>query len=226
VKKNVNLHLPKQGKLVLVGVGAILVLLIGWMLLLAPKQKQIASLHADTAAAQQQIADDLSRAATARSASSAPTIKVADVYKLATAMPSITDMPDLLLELDQVAKSAGVTLDSITPSQPQDSGDGYMSIAVTLSATGNFYGLTDLVFRLRNLVYVRSGALEANGRIFSIDGIQLTPAESSISASISLTTYVYGAASSTSSSTATTPSTATSSSTTSSSGPSATGATP
>ncbi|MGH2933559.1 MAG: type 4a pilus biogenesis protein PilO [Gaiellaceae bacterium] len=226
MKKNVNLRLPKQGKLVLVGVGAILVLLIGWMLLLAPKQKQIASLHAETAAAQQQIADDLSRAATARSASSAPTIKVADVYKLATAMPSITDMPDLLLELDQVAKSSGVTLDSITPSQPQDSNDGYMSLALNLSVTGNFYGLTDLLFRLRNLVYVRSGALEANGRIFSIDGVQLTPSQSSISASISLTTYVYGSGSSTSSSTATTPGTTTSTTTTPSSGPSATGATP
>jgi Tfp pilus assembly protein PilO len=226
VKKDVNLRLPKQAKLALVGVGAILILLMGWMLLLAPKQKQIASIHADTAAAQQQIADDLSRAATARSASSAPTIKVADVYKLATAMPSITDMPDLLLELDQVAKSAGVTLDSITPSQQQDSGDGYTSIDINVNATGNFYGLTDLLFRLRNLVYVRSGALEANGRIFSIDGIQLTPNQSSISASISLTTYVYGAASSTSSSTATIPGTTTTTTTTASSGPSATGATP
>ena len=80
-----------------------------------PEAEEIGDLHKQTVAVQQQIADDLSRAATARSATSAPTIKTADIYKLETAMPSIADMPDLLLELDQTAKAAGVTLQSIQP---------------------------------------------------------------------------------------------------------------
>lgn len=237
MKKNVNLKLtlklPKQAQFALVGVGALLVLLLGWMILLGPKQKQIAKINSETSAARQQIADDITRAATARSASSAPTLKVADVYKLATAMPSITDMPDLLLELDQTAKSAGVSLDSITPGQPTSSTNGYSTINIGLSATGNFYSLTDLLYRLRNLVYVRSGALQANGRIFSITGVTLTPAGSVVTAQISLVTYVYGAVASTAAATATTgatTSTTTTSTTTttasSSSGPSAAGATP
>jgi Tfp pilus assembly protein PilO len=233
VKKNVNLSLklPKQAQFALVGAGALLVLLVGWIVLLGPKQKQISDINSHTSAVRQQIADDITRAATARSASSAPTIKVADVYKLTTAMPSITDMPDLLLELDQTAKSAGVSLDSITPGQPTSSTNGYSTINIALSATGNFYSLTDLLYRLRNLVYVRSGALQANGRIFSITGVTLTPADSTISAQISLTTYVYGSTSSSApAATGTTTSTTTTSTTTttssSSTGPTAAGATP
>lgn len=230
MKKNVSLTLPKKARIPLIAVGAVLVLALGWMVVLSPKQKEIANLNAQTAAVRQQIADDLSRAASARGVTSAPTIKTADVYKLATAMPSITDMPDLLLELNQTAQSAGVSLDSIQPGVASDTGLGYSSIGISLAASGNFYALTDLIYRLRNLVYVRGGALQANGRIFTINNVTLAPSGKQLSAQISLTTYVYGASGSTSAAagTSTTGTTTTSTTTTttssSSSGPSATGA--
>ncbi len=70
-------------------------------------------------------------------------------------MPSILDMPDLLLELDQTASAAGVSLTSIAPTAPATDPAGYSTVKVALNATGNFYSLTDLLYRLRNLVYVR-----------------------------------------------------------------------
>ena len=230
MKKNVslNLSLPKQAQLALVGVGAALVLLLGWMLLIGPKQKEISNVNSQTAAVNQQIADDLTRASTARGADSAPTLRVADVYKLTTAMPSIPDMPDLLLELDQTASAAGVTLNSIAPSAPTtDPTGGYSTLEVNISVTGNFYSLTDLLYRLRNLVYVRSGALQANGRIFAVNTINLTPSDNVVTAAIGLTTYVYGSVPSTSEPSAPeTTSTDTTTTASSSSGPSAAGATP
>jgi Tfp pilus assembly protein PilO len=229
VKKNVklNLNLQKNALVIVVAICGVLVLALGWLVLLGPKQKRIADLGQQTAIVRQQMADDLARAATARDATGAPTIKTADIYKLETAMPSIVDMPDLLLELDQTAKAAGVSLQSLQPSAVKDSGLGYATEHISLSADGNFYTLTDFIYRLRNLVYVRGGALEANGRIFTVDSVAVTPADSQLGAQIELDTYVYGAASgsATSSSTVTTTSTTTTT-TTSSSGPSAAGATP
>jgi type IV pilus assembly protein PilO len=225
VKKNVNLQ--KHALVIVVAVCGVLVLALGWLVLLSPKQKHVADLRQQTAAVRQQIADDLSRAATARSAIAAPTIKTADIYKLETAMPSITDMPDLLLELTQTAKAAGVSLQSIQPSALVDSGLGYSSEHITLTANGNFYTITDLLYRLRNLVYVRSGALEANGRIFSIDSVNISPNENQLSANVTLDTYVYGAATTSSAPPSTaTLTTTTGATTTSSSGATAAGATP
>ncbi|MFL5912385.1 MAG: type 4a pilus biogenesis protein PilO [Gaiellaceae bacterium] len=191
MKKNVNLQ--KHGLVIVVAVCGVLVLALGWLVLLGPKQKNLGDLSQQTAAVRQQIADDLSRAATARSATGAPTIKTADIYKLETAMPSITDMPDLLLELDQTAKAAGVKLQSIQPSAPAEGADGYSTVHITVSADGNFYTLTDLLYRLRTLVYVRSGSLQANGRIFTIDTVNLSPSGGSqLLATITLDTFVYG----------------------------------
>jgi Tfp pilus assembly protein PilO len=230
VKKNVSLQ-KKHALVIVVAVSGVLVLALGWLVLLGPKQKQIGVLNQQTAAVRQQIADDLSRAATARSATGAPTIKTADIYKLETAMPSITDMPDLLLELDQTAQASGVKLQSIQPSAPAVGADGYSTVHITLSADGNFYTLTDLLYRLRTLVYVRSGSLEANGRIFSIDTVNLSPTGGTqMLATITLDTYVYGAPLTPTdtplTATSTTPAaTGTTTTTSASSGPTAAGAT-
>jgi type IV pilus assembly protein PilO len=231
VKKNVSIQ-KNQALVIVVAVSGVLVLALGWLVLLGPKQKQVGDLKQQTAAVRQQIADDLSRAATARSATGAPTIKTADIYKLETAMPSITDMPDLLLELDQTAQAAGVKLQSIQPSAPAEGASGYSTVHITLSADGNFYTLTDLLYRLRTLVYVRSGSLEANGRIFSIDTVNLSPTSGTqMLATITLDTYVYGApliAGGTAlTATSTTPAaTGTTTTSSASSGPTAAGATP
>lgn len=231
MKKNVSIQ-KNQALVIVVAVSGVLVLALGWLVLLGPKQKQVGDLKQQTAAVRQQIADDLSRAATARSATGAPTIKTADIYKLETAMPSITDMPDLLLELDQTAQSAGVKLQSIQPSAPAEGASGYSTVHITLSADGNFYTLTDLLYRLRTLVYVRSGSLEANGRIFSIDTVNLSPTSGTqMLATITLDTYVYGApltsGGTSLTATSTTPAaTGTTTTSSASSGPTAAGATP
>ncbi len=41
----------------------------------------------------------------------------------------------------------------------------------TLTFTGNYYGLVDFLLRLRNLVDVQNGELDANGRLFAVDTI-------------------------------------------------------
>jgi hypothetical protein len=233
VKKKVNLQ--KNGLIVVVAIGGLLVLALGWVALLGPKQKEIGSLHTQMVAVQQQIASDLARAAAARSASNAPTIKTADIYKLETAMPSIVDMPDLLLELTQTAKAAGVSLTTINPDPLSDTGDGYAKEHISMAVDGNFYTLTDLLYRLRNFVYVRGGTLQANGRAFDVSKVTLTPNGAGVQAQIDLDTYVYGSSAvATPSSTTvppagatTTPTTTTTTTTTTpSSGPSAAGATP
>lgn len=230
MKKNVKID-RKHGLIAVVAVGSVLVLLLGYVALISPKQKEIADLNSQTAAVRQQITDDVSRAALARSATGTPQIKTADVYRLETAMPSITDMPDLLLELDQTATAAGVRIDSISPVQtPSAASTDYTTVQIALDATGNFYSITDLLYRLRNMVYVRSGALEANGRIFSVNKVTLTPVNSQLSASITLDTYVYAPSTTPSTTTPLPPGATTATTTTTTpppaAGPSAAGVTP
>jgi type IV pilus assembly protein PilO len=225
--------LPRAAGFAMIAVGGLLLLVVGWLLVVSPQKHKAANLKQQTAAVRQKIADELAQAAVAKSATAAPKIKVADVYRLAKAMPSIDDMPDILLELNQTANAAGVDLLSLSPTTTSTPATGgYSTIPIALNVTGDFYTITDLLYRLRNLVYVRNGTLEANGRLFSVNNVSISPGQTGrqLNATINVETYVYGAAAASSTAvpagTSTTTTTTTSTTTTpaSSSGPSAAGA--
>src|SRR5205823_1363147 len=84
--------IPKAAVLGIIAAGGLLVLVAGWLLVVSPQKHKAANLKEQTTAVRQKISDELAQAAVAKSATSVPTIKVADVYRLAKAMPSINDM--------------------------------------------------------------------------------------------------------------------------------------
>ena len=67
-------------------------------------------------------------------ARSAPKIEVADVYRLAKAMPIEIDMPDLLLELSQLARDTGIRFDAVSP-QPAAAVGSYSVLPISSRST-------------------------------------------------------------------------------------------
>ena len=67
-------------------------------------------------------------------------------------------MPGVILELNSVALSTGIKFVSIAPGTTVTR-TGHYSVPITLTFQGNYYDLTDFLFRLRNLVDVRDGEL-------------------------------------------------------------------
>jgi hypothetical protein len=128
---------------------------------------------------------------TAAAAPKQPEIRTAALYQLAKAMPATTDMPDVLLELDQVARAAGVSVNSITPG-PVSAGTGFGVLPISIAFSGDFYSLTDLLYRLRTLVAVRHGELDASGRLFAVDTVGISGTGNQLTASVTVNTFVYG----------------------------------
>lgn len=185
--------LPKWAPVAGIVAAALLVGLGGWKFVVAPQNTKAASLQQQTAGVQQQIAQNLSAAAAARNTASAQAqpIKIADLYKLAKAMPSDQDIPDLLIELSRVTQEAGVEVTTLSPSTDSTTAN---TVPISLNVSGDFYSITDLLYRLRNLVWVRNGELQASGRLFSIDSVNLTPTNGkTVTATISLHAFVYSA---------------------------------
>ena len=175
---------------VLIGLGGALVLACGLFLLVLPQRHKAAELQDEIAATEVQI----TQARLAAAPKAPQPIHVADLFKLVKAMPDNPDMPGILLQLNQTAHDAGIDFDAITP-QAAVAGAVPVQVPIGLEFTGNFYDLNDFLFRLRSLVAVRSGALQASGRLFSVDSIEFTQGSGgfpNISAKINVKAYVYG----------------------------------
>jgi Pilus assembly protein, PilO len=175
--------------------GDLVLLLLGWFLLVSPQRSTAQSTAQAAQATEVQIQQARAPAVpkTPVTQPKQPEIRTAYLYKLSKAMPMTTDMPNLLLELNQVVRSAGVDLVSMSPT-PTDPTTGATSI--TLSVSGDFYSLTDLLYRLRSLVAVRNGALDVSGRLFSVTSVSLTPTGTGreLNAGVSLSAFTFGAA--------------------------------
>lgn len=175
-------------------VGAVLVYaLVGWFVLVSPKRSHAADLDSQISAAEVQLAQ--ARAAI-RPGTRPARIEVADLFRLSKAMPAATDMPGILLELSRVASDTGIDFESIAPQDVKPAGT-YQVLEIGLVFDGNYYELSDFLFRLRNLVGVRDGELDATGRLFTVDRLDFTESQKkfpNIQAALTVSAFVYGAA--------------------------------
>ena len=155
--------------------GDLIVLMLGWFLLIGPQRATASEISKATAATEAQIAEAAAPVTTPEPAAvqTQPDIRTADLYSLAKAMPSDVDTPDLLLELNMLARESGVTLSSISPGDPVVAGT-YSTFPVSLSVSGDFYSLTDFLYRLRTLVGVNAGQLRTAGRLYSVGTLSMT----------------------------------------------------
>ena len=175
---------------IMVGVGAVAVLALGMFLVVLPQKSKTAAIAKDIASTQAQVV----QARALATQKPAQPIRVADLFKLVKAMPDDPDVTGIILQLNQTATDAGIEFDTIAPG-PAVAGADYRKLPISLTFMGNYYGLTDFLFRLRSLVSVRGGALVATGRLFTVDSIEFGAGVGgfpTISAKVSVSAYIYG----------------------------------
>jgi Tfp pilus assembly protein PilO len=178
--------LPKAAQVALVATGLLLVALVGYFTLIAPKRSTAASLKKQTAAVQAEINSNRSSAFQ----QTLPAVRAASVFSVSQAMPKTLDTPDVLITLNQLALASGVSFDEITPQGSGSSssststsaatgvattttGDPFAAEPIQVKFTGSFYNLLTFLQRLRNQVRVQNGRLFTAGRLFDVSTVTL-----------------------------------------------------
>lgn len=164
--------LSKSAQVALVAAVLLLVAVIGFFALISPKRSTAASLKKQTAAVQAQIAMNRSSAFT----QALPAVRSASVFRLAMAMPSQLQTPDVILQLDSLAQSSGISFDQIQPgaaaANTTGSTDPFATEPISVKFSGSFYNLLAFLQRMRNLVRVENGRLYTAGRLFDVSNVQ------------------------------------------------------
>jgi len=169
--------LNARTQIAVVAGGLLLIAVIGYFALVAPKRANAASLKKQTAAVQKQIASNRSTGFM----EALPAVRSAGVFSLAKAMPKQLETPNLILQLNQLAQDSGITFDQITPNAATSPGtvttaaatDPFAVEPIQVQFSGSFYDLVTFLQRLRNLVRVDHGHLAASGRLFDVSDIAL-----------------------------------------------------
>lgn len=185
--------IPKPAIIAALVVGLALYGALGYFLLIGPKRAEATELDAEIAEVEGQLTTMRALAAAAGNAKQEP-IKVADLFHLTKAMPNDEDISGVLLEVNKIAREAGITFSSIRPGVPVAQG-AYRVLPIDVFFDGNFYALTDFLYRLRNLVTIEGGELTASGRLFAVDSVDFDVLETEkdhIIAKLVIDAYMYG----------------------------------
>jgi Tfp pilus assembly protein PilO len=185
VKRDIPLTFVLAGALVIV-------LAVSYIVLIRPQRAESARLDEEIAQLETKIAAGGNRVAAAKQPP--VRINVADLFRLAKAMPDEENMPGIILEVNSVASSAGIEFLSIQP-QPAAPVGAHRAVPITLTFEGNYYDLTDFLYRLRTLVTVKDGKLHATGRLYALDALDMHEAKTGfpdIEAVLTVSAYAFG----------------------------------
>jgi Tfp pilus assembly protein PilO len=177
---------------VLAGALAIVVA-VGYFLLIRPQRAESARLDAEIAELESKIAVGSRQAGGSKKPE--VRINVADLFRLAKAMPDEDNMPGIILEVNSIASSAGIEFLAMQPQAAVVAGS-HRALPITLTFEGNYYDLTDFLYRLRTLVTVKDGELHASGRLYTLDALDMHEAKTGfpdIEAVLTVSAYAFGA---------------------------------
>lgn len=195
-----------------------------WLLLLAPKREQASELSEQVATLQSEVASESQRALAAAAAKREFPRDYHQLVLLGKAVPADAATPSLLVQLNGVGEEAETTFLSIQQGGGSGGGEGESTSApsigstptevaaslsplgasagpaglsampYTLSFEGGFFDIADFIGGLDGLVTTKDGHVDAEGRLITIDGFNLTPSgeegDGALNASFNVTAYV------------------------------------
>jgi hypothetical protein len=177
--------------LILICVGAIVVLFLGWMTFVGPERSKASGLSVKVSDTQAQVSDaqQLLAGSTAKKS-------LAALHQLQSVMPAQVKMSAILRQLSGIAKTTQVELDGLTPLAPVAGvSPGEESVPMTVMATGHYFGVQRFLRLLRASADVHNGHLVGNGRLYTVDSIQFsgTPKGGVVSATMTINGFIYTA---------------------------------
>jgi Tfp pilus assembly protein PilO len=170
--------LSDRKKVALTAGALLLFALVGYFAVISPKRSSAANLKKQTAAVQEQINANRSTGFM----QALPAVRSANIFGLAKAMPKQVEMPNVMLQLNQLASASGITFDQVTPTAAGSAASTAPTVTeattpfaaqpIQVTFTGSFYNMISFLQRLRNLVRVEHGHLQAQGRLFDVSDVE------------------------------------------------------
>ncbi len=164
-----------------IGVGVIGLLVV--LFLVLPKLGQVS--EAETALSQEEATEQtlLSEKQALEGARDRESQNRQIIKEVDRRIPPVADLPGLILLLENAAVQSGIDVLSLSPSTPTEGTGGFSVIAVSISAEGTYFDVTEFLYKIETLPRA-SKALS----------VSLSPGESvggipTLSASVSIELY-------------------------------------
>lgn len=145
------MKLSYRNKLILAGVGAVLLAALVLLLLVVPQVQKLRAQDQQIAEAEQEISQAQTLLAQRQEIKARSAETEAKRLRLANQMPASPELASLIIELQDTVNEAGLEFASLTPQDPAQAEAGYSEIAIAMVVEGAWQDTVDLLQRLPGL---------------------------------------------------------------------------
>lgn len=135
----------------IVGAGSLAIVVLLVFFLVLPKMGQVSEANDTLAAAEAQQGTLESQLAALEQAEIAAPEARATIQDVERQIPPTADEPGMLLLIKNAAARSAVTLSTLTPGTPALGTGGLSNIPLTITASGNYFQLTEFLYSLETL---------------------------------------------------------------------------
>lgn len=157
--------MTRKMRILLSAVALVAIIAMAWLFLISP-------LRADIADTKTSIAEETTRLAAAQTElAQAETTRAegqkneARLLELAKMVPQASQVPSLLVQIQDLADQSGIDFLSMSPGDATEA-DGFQIIPLQLQFTGSYFNLSDFAYRVEQLV-------AGPGRLLTVKSISL-----------------------------------------------------
>lgn len=173
--------------------GALFVVLgaAAWLVLISPNRDKAGDLSS-TIKSEQSTLQKLSGSHTKTSRNAAQKQAVSQALLTSRALPNVTGMPQILLQLNRIATEEKVSLDSVTP-QPPIVYSGYTAIPLSIQLTGNYFNMQSFLQQVLKQVSTSKDGVKATGRLYDVLAVTLalTSTPPQVTATMTVDAFMY-----------------------------------
>ncbi|HWJ50148.1 MAG TPA: hypothetical protein VNR42_03950 [Solirubrobacteraceae bacterium] len=176
-----------RDRMVLMAVIVVAILGAGWVLVVSPERNKANSIGAEVTTAQASLTTAEGELSKARAAQSQYAAAYSSIVSLGKAVPAAKEVPSLIVQLARASEQKNVFFSSIsstsssTPASASAAATtavaaGFTAMPFSFTFDGSFFDLERLMRKLTSFTTrTASGALEVNGRLLTIQSVNLTP---------------------------------------------------
>lgn len=143
--------MSRRNLYILVALGLVVVLAAYYFLLLSPLRTSIAETESSIATEQQTLAQNKAKLAQMEQTRREAAKNQATLIELSKMVPESTELPSLLLQIQDLATESGIDFMTISPSEPQPAGSAEI-IALSIAIQGSFFDINDFLYRAEQMV--------------------------------------------------------------------------
>ncbi len=161
--------MSRRLRLILIAVGILAVALAVFFLLVNPIRGDIDDLNSNIDEENMKIIAAQQELAQAERTQQEGRRNQGRLLELAKMIPNDSEVPSLILQIQDLADKAGIEWIQVSPAQPSFvEGLGYGTLPLSLNFSGSFYDVSDFIYRAEQMV-------AGPGRLLAVRDLSLTP---------------------------------------------------